>query len=145
MSRVTVRTIDKEVEKPQGGGGKGTDALYGAEVLLDGNLAFVLHRHNFAITGQFVDFVAWLQARGRPKATEPLPHGMTREKAVAALRDLRRRQLEQEAAATAARDAERGRKPKEAAKGQAASAFPVDALLDYIEACGFPAPEKETL
>lgn len=140
MNRLRIRTIDKEADRPQGGGGKGTDVLYIAEVLIDEELAFTLRAHSFQKPGQFGDFVALLQHRAAPEPRrEPLPLGMTRADAVAALQALRNEQIAAQAEKSAARDADRGYADKKKILGQR---FPIDALLQYIAACGFPAPEN---
>lgn len=139
MSRLLVRPITKEVDKPQGGGGKGTEALYSAEILLDGQLGCTLQTHHFKKPGQFADFCAILSQRARnPDRPEPLPLRMTREQCIEALRAYRKAGLAFDAEKAAERAA-RG----EAKKETAAATWPIDAVLDYIEHSGFPAPAEK--
>lgn len=139
MSRLTIQEHTKEVEKPQGGGGHGQQALYAAEILLDGQPALTLQTHHFAKPGQFADFLAILNERRRSGAgTDPLPLKMNRMECINALRAARAAQVATEAAAAAARPAAAGRQKGDLSKGQRPPVWPVDAIIDYIEACGFP-------
>lgn len=150
MSRIRIRTITKEVDKPQGGGGKGTEALYAAEVLLDGQLALTLQTHSFKKPGQFADFCEILEARSRATDSvaaqrgidDPLPHGLTRQKAIEQLRAYRQAGIawEREKAADRLARGDGGGKERDLKPGQKPGVWPIDALLDYIEECGFPAP-----
>lgn len=62
MSRIRIREITKEVDRPQGGGGKGVEVLYIAEVFIDEKHALTLQTHHFKEPGQFADFCAILGA-----------------------------------------------------------------------------------
>ena len=137
MSRITVTTGDIEYDKPQGGGGRGQFALYTVDVSIDGKQALALRCHHFREPGQMAEFVAILKDRGKnPVASDPLPAGMTRRQCVEILRAARQATLH----AQAKREALVIKPGRE--KEKPATRWPIDVLLDYIEASGFPAPEK---
>jgi hypothetical protein len=138
MSRITVTTGDIEVDKPQGGGGRGQPTLYTIAVAIDGKHALSLRCHNFSAPGQMAEFVAILKNRSKnPAASDPLPAGMTRRACVDILRSARRAAVQAEADRQAAATRAAGRE-----KESPATVCPIDVLLDYIDTAGFPAPEK---
>lgn len=137
VSRITVTTGDIDVDKPQGGGGKGTPTLYTIDVSIDGRPALSLRCHNFKEPGQMAEFVAILKDRfNNPSASDPLPAGMTRAKCVGLLRSARTTALEAQAEREAAATRATGRE-----KEKPVARWPIDAVIDYIDASGFPAPE----
>lgn len=139
MSRITIQRIYKEVEKPPGGGGKGIECLYSAEILIDAELALTLRAADFRIPGQFDDFLALLDIRIKGHDADPLPLGLTRPAAINELRLLRAAQKDAEEQRQAAGfGTERDRKERE--RRTAATRYPIDALLQHIDACGFPRP-----
>lgn len=56
-TRLYVCGHDKEIEKPDGGGGHGPEALYAITGSIDGRPALRLMRHHFAQTGQMHAFL----------------------------------------------------------------------------------------
>lgn len=62
MKRLEIGTSDLEVEKPSGGG-RGPNALYSVEVVIDGRVALFLTRNSFKESGQMAAFVEILSGK----------------------------------------------------------------------------------
>jgi len=103
----------------------GVPAVYALDVMIDGKIAFSLRRHDFREPGQMSEFIELLRAYGsQPSGTAPLPCSMNREKCIGILRGL----VEMTKPALSIN-------PK---KEPTKSRRPVELLVDYIDACGFP-------
>lgn len=71
--RIYVATTHKEVEKPQGGGGKGQEMLYAITVCIDGEKTLYLTRNSFTKPGQMARFAEAMQEISAPDLGSTVP------------------------------------------------------------------------
>lgn len=73
MNRIYVSTATKEIEKPQGGGGKGKEALYSITISIDGEKTLYLTRNNFIKPGQMALFAEAMKEISASNISETTP------------------------------------------------------------------------
>ena len=79
MNRIYVSTSTKEVEKSQGGGGKGKETLYSITISIDGEKTLYLTRNNFAKPGQMALFAEAMKQISAPDISSTIPPKKSRK------------------------------------------------------------------